>query len=428
MKYLKLNILFILILLIPILSLKSQDFWEQLYFPDSTAIYCIAVNDQGNIFIGAGNDGVSGGLYRSIDTAQSWELVLDLDEFSVPRIAINESGDLYVGRTGFYNFMVSQDNGNNWEVIELPSTANVTKILCIGIDTVFVSLGESYGALLLRTVDSGQTWVSVFTTIEHTSEYVSDIAVSNSGDIYISLMCYFANMGGVYKSEDWGDTWEYVGLINHQVWSLEFNSNDDLFIGVWSDFIYATGGLYVLYNGADEIEELLFGPTVADMVINSDDDIYFADVPGGILRSLDNGQTFEYVNEGFSGTTGRMSIDSQGFIYLASIYSSNRLAKSIDPTITGIETEPVTRYSYNIKVFPNPAYERLTIIFKEIINHNNTDIIIFNTLGIEVKQVPVSQNVKETFVDTSNLEAGLYFVVMNIEGNEVATGKFLVVK
>jgi len=428
MKYLKSSILFLVILLSPVLSLKSQDFWEQLYFPDSTAIYCIAVNDQGNIFVGAANDGVSGGLYRSIDTAQTWELVLDLGEFSVQSIAINENGYIYIGRTGFYNFMVSQDDGENWDALELPSNGNVVSIQCIGIDTVFAGLAVSNGALLLRSSDHGQSWDSVFTTIGHPSEYVSDIAVSSAGEIYISLMCFFSNMGGIYRSENGGDTWEYAGLINHQVYSVEFNSNDDLFIGVWSDFIYATGGLYTIYNGSDTVEELLFGPSVTEMVINSDDDIYFADVPSGIIRSQDNGQTFEYVNEGLSGTIGRMSIDNQGFIYLSSIYSSNKLAKSIDPTITGIETEPLINYSYYFQVFPNPASDRLTIIFKENFNHKNEEIIIFNTLGIEVKQVPVSQNVKEIVVDVSKLEAGLYFTVMKVEGVEVATGKFLVVR
>jgi hypothetical protein len=186
--------------------------------------------------------------------------------------------------------------------------------------------------------------------------------------------------------------------------------------------------LYALYNGSDSVEELLFGPSVTEMVINSDDDIYFADVPGGIIRSQHNGQTFEYVNEGLAGEIGRMSIDSQGFIYLASLYSSNKLAKSIDPTITGIESESLTSSSYYFQIFPNPASERLTIIFIENFNHKNADLIIFNNLGIEVERIPVSQNVKELVVDVSNLKVGLYFVEMKAEGIEVATEKFLVVR
>lgn len=423
MKAMKSTILTILILLGTVLSLKSQDFWEQLYFPDSTAIYCIAVNDQGNIFVGAAYDGVSGGVYRSMDTAQTWELVLDLGDFSVLSIAINVNGDLYIGKTGFDNFMVSQDNGNNWDAIELPSNANVMKILCLQ-DTIYVSLRESNGALVIRSIDRGQTWDSVFTTTEHSSEYVSDFAVSNSGDIYISLMCYFADMGGVYKSEDGGDTWEYVGLINHQVYSVEFNSNDDLFIGVWGDFIYSTGGLYALYNGSDSVEELIFGPSVTEMVINSDDDIYFADVPSGIIRSKDNGQTFEYVNEGLSGEVGRMSIDSQGFIYLASIYSSNELAKSINPTITEIK-EPLISGANNILIIPNPAKDYMNVIIpNDLVSNNSYTISIYDISG-KIVHHEIMVSWKNSFpLDISNLIPGSYFIRV-LNENSSLTSKFI---
>lgn len=423
MKSIKYSILFIIFLLNPILSLKSQDFWEQLYFPDTADILNIAVNDQGYIFCGTAT-----GIYRSMDTGVTWETI-GMTDTIINSMAINENGDVYAGndQTEYHSGLFrSSNNGQSWEslVPDIGVYGNISCILPMG-DTIFANIGMRSN--LIRSTNNGLSWSLVFSS-DNTSEYISDIAQSGTGDIYISLMCFFPNIGGVYKSVNLGDTWEYVGLINHQVYSLEFNSNDDLFIGVWSDFVYATGGFYVLYNGSDEIEELLFGPTVADLVINSDNDIYFADVPSGIIRSQDNGQTFEYVNEGLSGTTGRMSIDSQGFIYLASIYSSNRLAKSIDPTITGIETEPLISPSNNIRVIPNPASDRLTIIFKENFNHKNKDIIIFNSLVIEVQHFKVSQNVKEIVVDTSNLRSGLYFVVMKAEGIDVVTGKFLVVK
>lgn len=425
MRFLNSYLFLTFLLLFPLLSLNSQDFWEQLYFPDSTAIRCIAVNDQGDIFVGAANDGVSGGVYRSTDTAQTWELVLDLGEFAVHSIAINENGYIYVGITGFYNFMVSQDCGENWNELIIPSNGNVSSIQCIGSDTVLTGLAVSNGALLIRSIDGGQNWDSVFMTTGHPGEYISDISVSSSGNIYFSMMCFFPEMGGIYKSENGGDNWDYVGLLNHQVNSLEFNSNDDLFIGVWSDFVYTTGGLYALYNGSDSVEELLSGPTVNEMVINSDDDIYFADVPAGIIRSEDNGQTFEYVNEGLSGTTGRMSIDSQGFIYLASLYSSNRLAKSINPTITGIETKPLTASGYSIKIVPNPATDYFTLILPEgLKSSKNCTIYIYNVSGSLLFQERTILNGNSFQQDISKLPDGVYFIKI-LNENSVMTSKFL---
>jgi hypothetical protein len=417
------------ILMIAVLAISlvgrtySQDFWETLYFPDSTNIYCIAVNNQGHIFVGAGNDGVAGGVYRSIDTAQSWELVLDVGTFMVQSIEINENGYIYVGRTGFDNFMVSQDNGETWEAIDLTSNNNVMKILCNGLDTIYVSLWEDNGALLIRSVNSGATWDSFFTSF-NTSEYVSDVAISSTGDIYVSLMCFFFDMGGVYKSEDSGNTWEYVGLINNQVSTLEFNSNDDLFIGVWSDFIYVTGSLYALFNGANELEELLFGPSITDMVINSNDDIYFADMPAGIMRSLDNGQTFEFVNDGLSGATGIMSIDNQGYIYLASAYGSNKLARSINPTITAIHTEQLISQNSSIKIFTNPVSDILDVQFYTSENVNQIAINLYEVSGKKITKNKVNLIENHLKIEVSHLQPGIYFIeVLNVK--ERLTSKFI---
>ena len=403
---------------------QAQDFWETLYFPDSTNIRCIAVNNQGNIFVGAGKNGATGGVYRSVDSAQSWELVLDIGDFGVLSIAINETGYIYIGRTGFDNFMVSYDNGETWEAIELPSYKNLVKILCVGQNTVFVSIWEDGGALLLRSVDGGVTWDNVFKTINHTSEYISDIAISSTGDIYICMMCYFPNMGGVYKSEDGGDTWEYVGLENKQVWSLEFNSNDDLFIGVWGDMIYGGGGLYAIYNSSIEIDELLFGTSTADMVINSLDHIYFTDVPGNIIRSLDNGRTFETVNEGLNGTSGIMSIDKQGFIYLASIYGSNRLARSINSTITSIEMEQFEDNSNYLRISPNPVSDFLDIRIPGYGNPDQITVKLYDNSGKLMKGRQEMNIENPLKIDVHYLKPGIYFIEV-LNGKNKLTSKFI---
>jgi len=81
-----------------------------------------------------------------------------------------------------------------------------------------------------------------------------------------------------------------------------------------------------------------------------------------------------------------------------------------------------------IDVSPNPASDIITISFPDNFKNKNTDMIIFNVMGVEVRHVPVIQNDKEINVDISSLPAGLYFVVMKVENREVAEGKFLVLR
>jgi photosystem II stability/assembly factor-like uncharacterized protein len=403
-------------------SVFAQDFWEQLPFPYEASIRCIATNDQGDIFVGAGYDVDNGGVYRSLDDGQTWDLVLDMVSFSVLSIEINEQGIIYAGTNrGFPTLCVSYNNGTNWEELILPSTENVVKILCASTDTVYVSQWTE-GALLLRSADSGATWDTIYTS-NHASEYVSDIAISSTGDIYISLMGYFFEMGGVYRSTDNGITWECAGLFNYQVMALGFNHNDDLLIGVWAGFYDISGGLYVLYNGESEIHDLYYGPAVWDFVINSDDDIYFAIDGGYVMRTLDLGQTFEFVNQGLIGS-GHMAIDNQDYVYNASAYGNNKVNRTIEPTVTS-----VTAFSgpeiLKLESAQNPVTDKFWVrIIGPDNMHGTGNFIIRDLAGRVFNKNTFDIGNKYFETDISGLATGMYILTAKI-GNGYFSLKFI---
>jgi len=307
----------------------TQDFWEKLYFPDSVSIQCLTINEQGSIFIGTGNSQETGGVYRSTDNAQNWELVYDNYNYNILSMALNENGYIYVGKNGFSRFIVSKDNGESWEDIDLPppSYGNVIKIYCIGQDTIYVSTWESEGAFITRSFDSGETWEYSFIT-DNPNEYVSDIAKSATGDIFVSLSGFFIGQGGIYKSEDGGATWEYVGLLNHQVMSIGINSNNDVFTGDWWVMNDDTPGIHALYEGAGAFDLIFDAYFVTDIAINSENHIY-ATANESVIRSIDNGQTFEYIDDNLSSYMQLLSIDNDGYVYAA---RSKSLVKSINST------------------------------------------------------------------------------------------------
>jgi len=403
----------------------SQDFWEQLPFPYEVSIMCIATNDQGDIFVGAGYDVDNGGVYRSLDDGQTWELVLDMYSGAVLSIDINEQGTIYAGTNrGETPLFVSFNNGSDWEELILPSTDNVVKILCISTDTVYVSQWIAGGAFLLRSADSGATWDTIYTS-DHVSEYVSDIAISSSGVIYISLDGFFFEMGGVYRSADNGQTWECAGLFNYQVMALGFNQNDDLLIGVWAGFYNINGGLYVIYNGENEIHDLYPGPAVWDLVINSDNDIYFAiDGFAGVIRTLDMGQSFEFVNEGLQSGSGKFAIDNQNYIYTANNYGGHIIDRTIEPTVTSVISYPDSGF-IKIGLTPNPANDKLWVGINEPGNMKGTGNLIIRDLAgrIYKKETFIIEN-KYLETDISGLATGMYILTARI-GNGYFSSKFI---
>ena len=349
-------------------SLVAQDFWEQLPFPDTARIWCFDVNSQNEIFIGTGGDNTHGCIYKSSDNGQSWSVFYDFNGELIARIGITDSDKIFVSKGGIEQLVYSDDNGESWNIIEPPPYAylGVNEMLCVGNDTVYMGYWEEDGALLVRTVDNGQTYDSLFRTVNHTSEYIGDILVSNN-EIYLGLGAYFPDRGGVYKSVDFGHSWEFLGLLNHSVSSLVLNNNNDLIAGVRGAEGNNSSGIYKLPQDENEWNTLISGPMVEDLLINEIGDIYFSSSwPQGIGISTNNGDSFEWIAEGLQDISiEELLLDGEGYIYANTPGLSNILFRSINPTVG---TDPFNideNFTKEINVYPNPAKDFISINFQE---------------------------------------------------------------
>jgi len=402
----------------------SQSFWDQLYFPDTIEISCFTTNIFEHIFVcGISNNG-NNNVYRSVDNAQTWENVFSNGNHAISAIAINSLGFIYIGTDGFEKLITSKDNGENWEIIDLPLSAygDVIKILCIGQDSVYISFWMDDGAFITWTNDNAETWEHSFVT-DHQNEYISDIAISSTGEIFVSVSGYFVDQGGVYKSLDNGVTWEYIGLLNHQVLTIELNSNNDLFAGDWWVINNDTPGIYALYEGNSGFELVFDAYNVTDMVVNSEDVIY-ASANEGVVRSFDSGLTFEIIDDGLSNNLKFLNIGYDGFLYGA---KSNSLVKSIEPIVTGIETEILTDTNKDIWVYPNPAYDILNVNILIGINGNQTcETRIYNLFGelVNKSDMHFSKLGHYFQLNVSNLSGGTYLLECLVD-TEVLTSLFI---
>jgi len=413
-------LLFVLASLMVALNGEAQDFWEVLPFPDGTDIYCTAVNNEGDIFVGVGNDGAPGGVYRSLDNGQTWSLVLDLGIFSVLTLEISNDGTIYAGSDGLYPLHASTDNGDNWTIIPMPQILNVVSIKSKGSDTLYVSQSESNGALLMRLTDSGQTWATVFTTSEHTSECINDIIITPSGTMYIGLAGYLPGMGGVYRSTDDGDTWEFIGLFDCMVKSLATNSAGDLFAGSWGGTSLYCAGVYVLRNGQQDWDTLT-GGQISDMVINSEGHLYCSSSwPNGVIRSLDNGASFQLINSGLpQGVMNDISIDDSEYVYVS---NSSHIARSLGPTVS--VPEPDNKAAGNLLIYPDPASDFLNICVDACMVEHVITISVHDITGKTFYLSRTSLDSSGIQLPVSDLPAGLYIVQLAFP-NHIRTSKFV---
>jgi hypothetical protein len=406
-----------LICIFSILKVQAQDFWELLPFPDTLDISSVAFNQAGDIFVTTSTQYVTDGVFRSTNYGQTWEVVFTNGTYSVGQVAINDSGHIYLSKDGIGQFLGSYDNGDTWIQKPYPLIVGASRIYCQGFDTLLVASQKDDGVILLRTPDRGTTWDTLFETYNHESESISDIAIAVDGTIYISLMCFIANQGGVYKSTDNGNTWQYVGLINNQVLDVEVNTAGDLYIGVYFGFV-GSGGIYVLHNNSSTIDTCLYGPMVNGLVVNPAGHIYAGiGFPNGIIVSKENGTTFEFENSGLPiGPMGQLEIDHHNYIYARPDAPSFGLFRSVDPTFVSINSPVYSANEGLLNIYPNPVSDIARIqLSGKVIPNGNYKMFLYELSSKKALYREVTINDNQFQVHLNHLPCGTYAIQLIVD-------------
>lgn len=401
-KYISLAI----ISLIPLLSF-SQLNWQLIEVPDSIEIRSIASNNQNHIFLGTGGNGIKRGIYRSVDNCNNW-IFLGFENSSIACIEMDILNHIYIpASTGIF---LSDDNGDNWDTLLFYNSSAGFSCFQSYSNLLFAGGVVGNSTVLIRSIDQGETWQDVL-TLPSNVEYFFDIEVINEDTIYACTTHWFDG-GGVYKSTDGGDNWEFSGMYDFHCFSLDKNSLGDVFVGTYGhNTQYWLSGVYVLYNGTSEWIQL-YSTLVNDMVVNKNDHLFVA-TDFGVLRSMDNGQTFESINDGlFTGHVDVVAIDSSGYLYAASYYLGN-MARSLESTITGVNDLRNNDGVISIHNYPNPVHANTVFTINNAGAGEEVIVIkVFNSQGQlcdEHKSIASPSGKTTVSYNAARLPAGIYY-------------------
>jgi len=394
----------------------SQDFWEIVPTPDSANPWNLTINKNGDIFSG------SNGIYLSHDQGQNWEYK-GLFGMLVASIAIDSSDNIFVG-DGVHMYK-STNYGDNWEVVE-----NVPGSLPLAFCSNGTMLaGGKVNAIgyLFRTKDYGISWDTVY-IFQGAYEEINDILVCPDGDYYVATVAWMGGGGGVYRSANHGATLEHIGLLDHFVFDLAINSVGDLFAASYGQYYSGIGGCY-RYNYEDSTwTDLTVNLNADAIVINSNDDIYLGisnavGGPGGVYRSFNGGQTWQWINSGLSGNSiERLFISPDDYIY-ALTYSSHTLNKTINSTVTSINNDIIIP---EIKIFPNPFSNEFYVTVNPYSQHSKIVLTIFDMKGRIIRRIDLmaSDNLPLTVINGRDWPRGIYCYYLILD-NTCQSGKLL---
>ncbi len=249
----------------------DQPHWT---FLDTTinfgAIYSLSCAPSGSVFLGT----ATYGILRSTDNGNTWDhpdTGIDPKDKQITLVIASNGGLIALGshldssRHSVYHVYNSPDDGGHWSILApVPSSAQPTAFLALDTNTIFV--GDADGKLF-RTTNKGVTWQLVY---QDTGKFGIYNVVESPQDHHLFLR---NNYGDLYRSLDTGLSWQLrsVDTIGGSIYATAIGNNGTMIVG--TDF-------------------------------------------EGVVRSTDEGQHFEAVNNELAATlVYNLAVDKRGMLY-----------------------------------------------------------------------------------------------------------------
>lgn len=275
-------------------------------------INCITIDPQNDsiIWIGA----VSGGIWRSTDKGNSWNVIPFTDMLSNgimdiaiapsdPNIMYATSGDAYwtnLFKSYSLGVLKSTNRGKTWEMMTQPldfaDSLSFYKILVHpqNPDIVYASTNRS----ILKTVDGGKKWETILS-----GYYFRDMKFkpNNPDIIYASSMCNWSVGGAsIYMSENAGKNWEIIKTYN------DARRIELAVTPAKPDLLYALTGYYFTYGGMEGLYVYKTNENIWNTILNRN-------------NQTPNYQDFVFA-QSFHNLAIGVSPTDENFIFIGGVY------------------------------------------------------------------------------------------------------------
>lgn len=253
-------------------------------------------------------------IYRSTECGDSWELVCNFQDYSTKAVKAlvicpdyPQDHTLFIGTEGDGVFK-SSDDGSTWVNVGLQSVS----VWSLKISPAHYSDHElwagTWGSGIFTATDGGISWVprnNGFTDLN-----ITDLVLHPD---YPHNPCLFASTqsGGVFKSNDGGQTWNPTNIVSRPLSdqskvhylslaiSPAYDNDQKVFLAMFEGFWMSHDG-----GASWNYSEVLPNRLVRNMAFSPDYSIdrtiIIATYGGGIIKSVDGGDTWQTNNTGLN--------------------------------------------------------------------------------------------------------------------------------
>jgi hypothetical protein len=389
----------------------TQEYYEEIIYPDTVNIISMLPFNHDTIFIGGNTEYATGGVYRTFDGGYSWDFT-GLNGYNIYCLAKGIGDTIYASAS--WKVYKTGNFGNDWEEI-LSLSDNAISIACLGPGWIFVG----YWGGIMRSLDYGSTWDSSL-VISPNSSVINAILPITENEIYAGGTAYMHSDAGVFKSVDLGNSWDLIGLVNYNIQALGMNADHELFAGCFYS------GLMKTSNDGLNWETVFPFYDVRSLIIGSDG-MYVGcesqNYPnGGIYYSSDNGNSWEDWTYNITNINIKRIFETPDqYLYSLSRYESTVLGPPFNISANPVEIdEEDSRSDLKFDIIPNPASDFIQVRFSnELLTIENLKLSIFNLQGQLVRSDSLyfSKGDLSSKLNIVHLARGTYFV-------EIKTGKY----
>lgn len=280
--------------------------------PNIVSFYSLAASGN-TLFAGSWYHGVA----RSTDGGATWDFTSNGLNSRQVNAVYKANGVLYAGTVR--GVMISHDEGQTWA----QTTAGLAECF-----TFLPFEGKLFGGFSGRiafTADQGQTWTAVPVSSGLPAGFV--FRLLNIGTVLYASVLNSTTVGGVYRSTDSGQSWTAVnnGLTSLGVFDLAANGTT-LFAAT------SNAGVFRSTDGGQNWTAVNNGlPGLAVVALASINNTVVAGVIGNTFyRTTDNGQTWTRPESGPMPTGTGWWMDSVGGALFASPFAAYGVLRSTD--------------------------------------------------------------------------------------------------
>lgn len=351
------------------------------------------------------------GVRKSVDDGATWTLAntgLPAVGANINVQSIGHSGSALLCGTqsGVYR---STDNGANWTNINGPLPTATPAIYCnkiyhfnnlAGSPTIIVFTGQiaNNGGGVFRTFDNGTTWLAGFSGLSSNMEVYN---IDEFGGVL-----YASTNTALMRSSDQGASWQQVGNTNWTIRSVQGAYGRLVILG-------ALGAQYSTNNGATWQTATGYGsPNITACPAGSEliayDGKFFAitkQTDNGVYRSLNNGQSWEPFNTGFTPQNQFAQEEfhaTSDHLYISCLFDSYRTAGTSTGLDETVNVDPPVPYPTSFAAYFNLDLTEVP---------GDRSVVLIDASGREAVRHPVKGG-GLTQVHRGNLVAGRYHCML----------------